>query len=95
MNYVNYDKIALPHFYVFKKMFIIYFYIYEKCLKIHQLNIIEIIKKNYKIKKLVKDIKAFLKKKKKKSNKMVVNDTKIFQKIKSKSLFSIEKNIIK
>ena len=76
-------------------MFIIYFYIYEKCLKIHQLNIIEIIKKNYKIKKLVKDIKAFLKKKKKKSNKMVVNDTKIFQKIKSKSLFSIEKNIIK
>ena len=78
-----------------KKMFIIYFYIYKKCLKIHQLNIIEIIKKNYKIKKLVKDIKAFLKNKKKKSNKMVVNDTKIFQKIKSKSLFSIEKNIIK
>ena len=76
-------------------MFIIYFYIYKKCLKINQLNIIEIIKKNYKIKKLVKDIKAFLKKKKKKSNKMVVNDTKIFQKIKSKSLFSIEKNIIK
>ena len=76
-------------------MFIIYFYIYKKCLKIHQLNIIEIIKKDYKIKKLVKDIKVFLKKKKKKSNKMVVKDTKISQKIKNKSLFNVEKNIIK
>ena len=76
-------------------MFIIYFYIYEKSLKIHQLNIIEIIKKDYKIKKLVKDIKVFLKKKKKKSNKMVVKDTKISQKIKNKSLFNVEKNIIK
>ena len=76
-------------------MFIIYFYIYKKCLKIHQLNIIEIIKKDYKIKKLVKDIKVFLKKKKKKSNKMVVKDTKIPQKIKNKSLFNVEKNIIK
>ena len=61
----------------------------------HQLNIIEIIKKDYKIKKLVKDIKVFLKKKKKKSNKMVVKDTKISQKIKNKSLFNVEKNIIK
>ena len=76
-------------------MFIIYFYIYKKCLKIHQLNIVEIIKKDYKIKKLVKDIKVFLKKKKKKSNKMVVKDTKISQKIKNKSLFNVEKNIIK
>ena len=76
-------------------MFIIYFYIYKKCLKIHQLNIIEIIKKDYKIKKPVKDIKVFLKKKKKKSNKMVVKDTKISQKIKNKSLFNVEKNIIK
>ena len=76
-------------------MFIIYFYIYKKCLKIHQLNIIEIIKKDYKIKKLVKDIKVFLKKKKKKSNKMVVKGTKISQKIKNKSLFNVEKNIIK
>ena len=32
-------------------------------------------------KKLVKDFKVFLKKKKKKSNDMVVNDTKIYQKI--------------
>ena len=48
-------------------------------------------------KKLVKDIKAFLKKKKKKrekSNNMVMNDTKVNQKMK-KSLLCIEKNIIK
>ena len=45
-------------------------------------------------KKLVKDIKNFLKKKKKKSNNMVVNVTKIYQKMKNKSLLSIEKNII-
>ena len=35
----------------------------------------------------------FLKKKKKKSNNMVVNVTKISQKMKNKSLLSIEKNI--
>ena len=46
-------------------------------------------------KKLAKDIKVFLKKKKKKSNNIVVNDTRNYQKIKSKSLLSIEKNIIK
>ena len=49
----------------------------------------EIIQKN-----LVKDIKIFLRKKKKKSNNMIVNVTKISQKIKNKSLLSIEKNII-
>ena len=42
-------------------------------------------------KNLVKDIKIFLKKKK--SDNMVVNDTKISQKMKTKSLLSIEKNI--
>ena len=46
-------------------------------------------------KKLVKDFKVFLKKKKKKSNDMVVNDTKIYQEIKNKSWMSIEKSIIK
>ena len=46
-------------------------------------------------KKLVKDIKIFLKMKKKKSNNMVVNVTKISQKMKNKSLLNIEKNIIK
>ena len=58
-----------------------------------QLNIIKKIKKDYK-KKLVKDNKIFLKKKKKKSGNMAVNVKKIPQKIKNKSLLSIEKNII-
>ena len=44
-------------------------------------------------KRLVKDIKIFLRKTKKINN-GVVNDTKIYQKMKSKSLLSIEKNII-
>ena len=42
--------------------------------------------------RVVKDIKAFLKKKKK-CNNMVVNNTKIYQKLTSKSLLSTEKNI--
>ena len=46
-------------------------------------------------KNLVKDIKVFLKKKKKTNGNMVVNDTKIYQMMKNKSLLSIEKNIIK
>ena len=45
-------------------------------------------------KKLVKDAKVFLKKKKKKSDKIIVNITKISQKMKSKSLLSIERNIM-
>ena len=45
-------------------------------------------------KKLVKDIKIFLRKKKKKSNNMVVNVTKISQKMKNKSLLSITKEIV-
>ena len=61
--------------------------------KHYQLNSIKIIKKKYKI-KLVKDIKVFLKKKKEKSNNIFLNDTKIYQKMKNKSVFSIEKNII-
>ena len=46
-------------------------------------------------KKLMKDIKIFLKKKKKKSYNMVMNVKKISQKIKNKIFLSIEKNIIK
>ena len=61
----------------------------------HQLNIIKIIKKDYKI-KLVKNIKDFLKKKEdKKSKNIVVKDTKIYQKMKNKSLLSKEKSIVK
>ena len=44
--------------------------------------------------KLVKDIKIFLKKKKKRSTNVVVNFTKISQKIKKINWLSIEKNII-
>ena len=44
-------------------------------------------------KKVVKDIKGFLSKEKKKSNTMVKKDTKIYQNMKNKSLFSIEKNM--
>ena len=44
-------------------------------------------------KKLVKNIKIFLKKKKKSDN-MAMNDTKISQKMKNKSLLSIEKNTV-
>ena len=42
----------------------------------------------------MKDIKIFLKKKKKKTGNIVVNITKISQKMKNKSLLSIEKDII-
>ena len=46
-------------------------------------------------KKLVKDIKVFLKKKKKKSDNMVMNNTKIYQKMKNKSLLiKMDKRII-
>ena len=46
-------------------------------------------------KNLAKDITVFLKKKKGKSDNTAENDTKIYQKMKNKSLLSIEKNIIK
>ena len=50
-------------------------------------NIIKKIKKDYR-KKLAKDIKIFLKKKKKKSNNMVGNVKKVSQKMKNKSLLN-------
>ena len=46
-------------------------------------------------KKLVKYVKIFLRKKKKKRHNMVAKDTKIYLKMKDKSLLSIEKKIIK
>ena len=50
--------------------------------------------KDYK-RKLARDIKIFLKKKKKRSNDMAVNVTKISQKMKKINWLSIEKNITK
>ena len=57
---------------------------YKKFLNLYQLNIIKKIKKDLQ-KKLMKDIKIFLKKKKKKRGKTVVNVTKISEKMKNKS----------
>ena len=45
-------------------------------------------------KNLVKDVKIRLKRKEKRSNNVVVNVVKIFQKMKSKSLLNIKKSII-
>ena len=51
----------------------------QKSLKIHQLNIIKIIKKDYKVQKLLQkflnDIKVFPKQEKKKNGNILVNDT--------------------
>ena len=41
----------------------------------------------------MKDIKVFIKKKKKKKDNIVMNDLKIYQKMKNRSLLSIEKKI--
>ena len=60
----------------------------------YQLNIIKKIKKDYK-KKLVIDIRIFLRNKKKTSVNMVVKVTKISQKIKKINCLSIGKNIKK
>ena len=49
---------------------------------------------DYGKKKLVKNIELFLKKRNKKSDNIVVNDTKISQKMKNKSLLSIENKIL-
>ena len=65
----------------FFKFFFFFSYI-QKCVKLYQLNIINIIKKiKTTKKKLPKDIKIFLKKKKKSSN-MGMKVTKISEKIK-------------
>ena len=72
--------------------FTYFFYEYIKCLKIHELDIIKKIKNDYE-KVLVKEIKSFLKKAREKSDNMVADITKMYQKKKNKSLLSIEKNI--
>ena len=72
---------------------IFFSYVY-KFLNIYQLNIIKKVKKDY-LKKLIKDIKIFLKKKNERSDNMVMNVTKISQEMKKKKNWSsIEKNII-
>ena len=94
MNYVNHNKVKIQNwhfFYFFYNFFYNFFsYIYKiyknLSAKYHQEN------KDYK-KKLVKDIKIFLKKKKKKSNSMAENIAKISWRMKNKHLLSIEKNI--
>ena len=73
--------------------FFIIFFTYIKMPKDWAAKYYQIIKKDFN-KKLVRDIKVFLKKKKKNDN-MVVKDTKIYQKMKNKSLLDIEKNVIK
>ena len=59
-----------------------------------QVNLMKKIKKDYK-RTLVKDINIFLKKKKKKSNIMVVNITKISNKMKKKKLDEYRKKYYK
>ena len=61
---------------------IFFSYVY-KFLNIYQLNIIKKVKKDYQ-KKLIKDIKIFLKKKNERSDNMVMNVTKISQEVKKK-----------
>ena len=65
----------------------------QKCLKIYELNIIKKINKDHK-KKDHERYQNRSKEEKEKSNNMAVNVTKISQKMKNKSLLSIEKNII-
>ena len=78
-----------PFFNEFFNKFMCFFHTHKN----HQLNIIKKIKKDYQ-KKLAKDIKIFQKKKRKKSNNMVVNVTNISQKMKKINWLSIEKLFI-
>ena len=79
-------------FIVCSYFFLIVFHIYIKISK--NLSAKYYQENKERLQELVKDIKIFLKKKKKYSNNMVVNITKISQIMKNKSLLSIEKNII-
>ena len=77
---------------VFNKYFIIFYIYIYKCLKIYQPNIIKKIKKT--TKKARERYQNLSKEEKKKSSNMVENVTKISQKMKNKSLLSIEKNVL-
>ena len=89
MNYANHNKIDLQHFHFIKKFLYKFVYIYKmsknSSAKCYQNN------KERPQKKVLKDIKVFLKKEKGKNENMVVNDTKIYLKMKNKSLLIIEK----
>ena len=79
---------------IFCNLFYNFFFIYIKISKNLSAKYYQENKKRLQ-KKHLKETKLFLNKKKKKSNIMVVNVTKISQKMKNKSLLSIEKNIVK
>ena len=89
MNYVNQTKLKFKSNIIKssnKSILFIIFFVYVKIsiklsAKYYQEN------KERLQKKLVKDIKTFLKKKRGKSNIMVVNVSEIYQKMKNKSLF--------
>ena len=89
MNYVNQTKLKFKSNIIKssnKSILFIIFFVYVKIFiklsaKYYQEN------KERLQKKLVKDIKTFLKKKRGKSNIMVVNVSEIYQKMKNKSLF--------
>ena len=78
---------------IFKSIFYKHFFIFSSCTEMSKNLSVKYYQENKERlqKKLVKDIKVFLKKKKKKRENMVVNITKISQKMKTKSLLSIEK----
>ena len=78
---------------ILKSIFLKIFFIYIKISKTLSAKYYQENKERLQ-KKLLKDTKIFLKNKKKKSNNMVVNVTKISQKMKNKSFLSIEENII-
>ena len=61
-------------------------------MKIRQPNLIKAIKMN--TKKAIKRYQSLFKEEKGKSNNIVMNNTKICQKMKNKGLLSIEKNIV-
>ena len=74
MNYTDHDKIGFAAF-ISPQIDFYLFLIIEKRVKIHQLNIIKTTKTGQAIKKLVKYINVFLRKKKKKSYNVVVSNT--------------------
>ena len=61
-------------------------------MKIRQPNLIKTIKKN--TEKAIKRYQSLFKEEKEKSNNIVMNNSKICQKMKNKGLLSIEKNIV-